>query len=378
MTELLEAVSALADDVRRQAEQIEVARHLPERLIAQIRKAGIFRMLLPAQYGGLEIDFPTTVDVLRTIAKADGSTGWSLMIGCETPQLLALLPRDLFTALYADGPDVVIGGAFAPKGSATRENGGYRVSGQWGFASGCEHADWLFGNAVVADPDAPDAAPELRCMMLPRCDWRILDTWHTVGMRGTGSHDIVLEDAYVEDAFTFDLFGGKPQVPGALFAAPLLQFSLHIGAVALGIAEGALDDLVTLAGTGKTRLYGRNRLADGQLFQYRLGHADADARAARASLDTQAAGYWRAALDRDVPEALRIDVLQTVAWVVETSTRIVDVCHTAAGGTSVYVSSPLQRRLRDIHTLTQHASVQESVFADAGAARLGGGQPLGL
>lgn len=373
---LAAGVADFAPRIRERAAEIEGARRLPLDLVAELRRLGLFRMLVPRSHGGLEIDFPPTVDLLAKLAAADGAVGWTVMIGCETPQLLALLPRAKFDAIYADGPDVVCGGAFAPQGTAEEIPGGYRVSGRWSFASGCQHADWLFGNCVVTRDGAPlpgpiEGAPRVRCMALPATEWRILDTWKTAGLRGTGSHDIELRDARVSEDSSFDLFMGEPSLPGPHFAAPLLQFSLHIGAVAVGIAEGALEDLTAFASTGKRRLYARASLADSQLFQYRLGHAEAAIQGARALLEARAAAYWQRALEGRVDPSLRTPVLQTVAWVVETCAGAVDACYTAGGGSAVYEGSPLQRRLRDIHTLTQHASVQESVFANAGAERLG-------
>jgi alkylation response protein AidB-like acyl-CoA dehydrogenase len=152
---------------------------------------------------------------------------------------------------------------------------------------------------------------------------------------------------------------------------PVLQFSMHIGAVALGIAEGTIADLLALAGTRKVRLYARAELADQPLFQYRLGHAETDARAARAFLTSCAETYWAAAKAGTLDPSLFTRILSTVAWVVETSARLVDSCYQAGGGSALYEKSPLQRRLRDIHTLTQHASVQENVFTNVGAEKLG-------
>ncbi|MDA1074416.1 MAG: acyl-CoA dehydrogenase family protein [Proteobacteria bacterium] len=368
MTDNIEAaVRALLPQIRERASEIETARRMPTDLVDALRKAGMFRMLTPKVSGGAEMEYPVSVQLLRDLARADGSAGWSLMIGCETPQLLALLDRATFDELYASGPDVMVGGAFAPKGSATRVEGGYRVSGQWGFASGCEHAHWLFGNCVVAtDSASGNSLPEMRCMMRKREDWQILDTWHTSGLCGTGSHDIVLDDVFVPEQHSFDLFGGTPCFKGPLFAAPLLQFALHIAAVALGIAEGALEELTEFAKAGKTRLYARSSLADGELFQYRLGHAEADVQAARAMLNARVSDYWQRAHTGDIPADYRTTIQQTEAWVVEMSARVVDACYTAGGGSSIYAGSNLQRRLRDIHTLTQHASAQEGVFADAG------------
>jgi alkylation response protein AidB-like acyl-CoA dehydrogenase len=333
-------------------------------------------MLVPKSQGGLEIEFPPSVDILAALAAADGATGWTVMIGCETPQLFSLLPRASFDRVYEGGPDTICGGAFAPQGKAVVEYGGYRASGRWGFASGCQHADWLFGQCVVLEDGAPvpgpmPGAPKLRCMVLPAAQWQIFDTWHTAGMRGTGSHDIGIDPVHVDEDWTYDLWFGQSSVSGPLFAMPVLQFSMHIGAVALGIAEGAIADLVALAETRKVRLYAKAELADQPLFQYRLGHAEVDARAARAFLRSCAESYWALAQAGTLDPTFFTRVLSTVAWVVETSTRVVDACYQAGGGSALYEKSPLQRRLRDIHTLTQHASVQENVFVNAGAEKLG-------
>ena len=215
-------------------------------------------------------------------------------------------------------------------------------------------------------------------MMLRRDRWQIHDTWHTSGLRGTGSPDIEIDRVFVPEAQTFDLFGGTPCLEGPSFAAPISQFAMHIGAVALGIAEGALEELTEFAKTGKTRLYARSSMADGELFQYRLGHAEADAQAARAMLEARVNDYWRRAQSNELSPAYQTAVLQTEAWVAEMSARVVDACYTAGGGSAIYDGSPLQRRLRDIHTLTQHASAQDGVFANAGALRLGEDQRIGF
>ena len=385
---LLADLRALAPTIADRSPEIEAARRLPQDLVDQLGSIGLYRMLLPRRWGGLEIDFPPSVDVLAELSAADGSAGWTSMIGCETPQLFALLPEPTFKAIYADGPDVIVGGAFAPRGTAEAIDdgaGGYRVSGRWSFASGCQHAHWLFGNCVVTSGGQPLAGttpgpPQMRCAVLPAAAWQIHDTWHTAGLRGTGSHDIEIRDAVVAKEWTFDLFFGEPWTGQRqpLFQAPLLQFSTHIGAVALGIAEGAVRDLTALAGANKTRLYARDALADSALFQYRLGHAEADLEAARTLLRARAAELWAHARSGEVKASFRTRVLQTTAWVAETAARVVDACYTAGGASALYDASALQRRLRDIHALTQHASVQDSVFATAGAERLGRTGPFAV
>jgi alkylation response protein AidB-like acyl-CoA dehydrogenase len=376
--ELLVGLDSILATVRARAAEVEAARRIPSDLAESFRRIGLFRMLVPASHGGLGVDFPTSVEVIRSLAKADGAIGWSLMINVESPQLLALLPRSAFEEIYAGGPDVTIAGAFAPKGAARRVDGGYVVTGRWPFASSCEHSDLLFANCVIPPQDDSSSVPTLRCMVAPRQSWTIHDTWDTLGMRGTGSHDISLEGAFVDEAHTFDLFGGTPCLSGPAFGAPLLQFSLHIGAVALGIAEGAHAESVELAAGGRTRLYGRTPLAESELFQHRLGRAEADLRAAHALLFRQVDEFWTAAIDGSASLLLLPRVLQTVGWVVETATHVVDGCYRVSGGSAAYRSSPLERRLRDIHTLSQHASVQEMVFANAGAILLGITPPMGI
>jgi alkylation response protein AidB-like acyl-CoA dehydrogenase len=381
---LVADLRALHPAIAQRAPEIEAARRLPFDLVQQLAAVGLFRMLLPRRWGGLEMPYPPSVDVLAELAAADGSVGWTSMIACETPQLFALLPERTFDEIYASGPDVVTGGAFAPRGTAEQIEDGraYRVSGRWSFASGCQHAQWLFGNSVVTRGGQPVAgaipgAPKTLCAVLPAASWRIHDdSWRVAGLRGTGSHDIELDGARVAAEWTFDLFLGEPFAPEPLFAGMLLQASTHIGAVALGIAQGALEDLVALANTNKQRLYASSSLADSPLFQYRLGHAETDLDAARTLLRARAEELWAQACAGSVPPAMRTRVLRTTAWAVETATRVVDACYTAGGGSALYESSPLQRRLRDVHALTQHASVQESVFATAGAERLGRSGPF--
>jgi len=378
---ILAASRALAPRIRARAAEIEAGRRLPLDLVAELKAAGLFRMLLPASHGGLEVEYPVTVDVLAELAAADGATGWTVMIGSESPTLLALLPEKSFDEIYASGPDVIIAGAFAPQGRAERAPGGFRVTGRWGFASGCQHADWLFGNCAVVEPGAPAAPaarPTLLCMIARASDWTIHDTWRTAGLRGTGSHDIEARDLFVPTERGFLLFGGAPTLPGPLFQGALPQASLHIGAVALGIAEGALADLIELANTKKKRLYAGTSLHESPVFQNKLGHAQADLLAARAMLRERAVELWDRACAGAMEPPFMGRVIQTTAWVAETAARVVDVCYTGGGGSALYEGSPLQRRLRDVHTLTQHASVQDTVFTTAGAALLGQPAAFGL
>jgi alkylation response protein AidB-like acyl-CoA dehydrogenase len=393
---LLSAVKKLAPDVTRRAEEIEHARRLPRDLVETLRNIGVFRMLVPERYGGSAIDVPSSIDILVELAAADGATGWTAMIGCHAPLMFSLFPQQTFSAIYASGPDVIAAGSSAPRGVAEPVEGGYRASGRWTFASGCEHADWIFGVCAVRDraggaagthasagvPPSPPAGmppsssqaamPALRFIVASASQWQVVDTWHSAGLRGSGSHDITLAETYLPDHRTVS------------FAAPAAwdvrepnlymthhQMYLHLCAVAVGIAHGALADLVALAQTGKRRLYARQELADTPLFQHRLGHAEIEVAAAATLMRDLAQRLWQQTINRNIDASFAARIPQASAWIVEVCARAVDACFRAAGASAVYESSPLQRRLRDIHTLTQHTLVQEAAFAMAGAKRLG-------
>ncbi|WP_405105566.1 acyl-CoA dehydrogenase family protein [Micromonospora sp. NBC_01405] len=377
-TRLTGAVRELTPELSRRAEEIEAARELPADLLDGLRAAGCFRMFVPRSHGGYEADPHTGLAVLEELARADGSTGWTVMIGAETPHLLALLPRDRFDKFYASGPDVVVAGGFAPQGRAELADGGFQVTGRWGFVSGSRHADWIFGNCLLTGDGQPLPGPngqpvEIRSMLLPADAVTVQDTWHTLGLRGTGSHDVLMESVFCPVEQSFDLFTGAPCVPGPGFVAPLAQFVLHLGAVAVGIAQGALDDTVALLDGGRQRLYARQSLADSPAFRVQLGRADLNVRAARALVRSLAHDLFRAA-DAEDPaavEALRPQISASLPWVTEVATAAVDACYRAGGGGAARDSSPVQRRFRDIHTFAQHAAAAEGWLGNNGAHLLG-------
>ncbi len=223
-------------------------------------------MLTPQSHGGMEIDFPTSVEIIEAIAEADGATGWTVMIGSETPQLLALLPRHRFDQLYADGPDLIVGGGFAPRGTAELRDGEYVVNGRWAFASGCQHSKWLLGNCVVTEGGKPRAgiipgSNEVRAMIFPPGSARIIDTWKVNGLRGTGSHDIEVEGVRVPADDSLDIFFGQSSIPGPLYAAHLAYFGVATSPQSESESRRrAVREVVALRfATSKKRLYTSSR-----------------------------------------------------------------------------------------------------------------------
>lgn len=371
---LTAAVADLAPELSRRAGEIEQARELPADLLDALRAAGCFRMFVPRSHGGYEADLHTGLRVLETLARADGATGWTVMIGAETPHLLAMLSRERFDKFYAEGPDVVVAGGFAPQGRAEPTDGGYRVTGRWAFASGSRHADWIFGNCLLTDAGQPPAGepPQLRSMLFPADRVTVHDTWNALGLRGTGSHDVEVTEAFCPAEDSLDLFTGVPCVLGPGFVAPMVHFVLHLGAVAVGIAQGALDDMVASLAGGRQRLYARQSLADSPAFRIQLGRADLDVRAARALLRDLADELWAAcATDPAAVAQLHPRISAALPWVTERTAAAVDACYRAGGGGASRDGAPLQRRFRDIHTFSQHAAAAEGWLGNNAAQLLG-------
>jgi indole-3-acetate monooxygenase len=363
----LDAVRALAPDITARVDEFEQARTLPRDLVDDLIAAGCFRALVPRTHGGDELELPDALAVIEELARADGSVAWTVMIGAAAPALLGHLPAASFDTVYADGPDVISAGTFNPTGTATPVDGGFRVSGQWSFASGCRHAQWFLAHCLVDD----GRMPPLRMMVLPAADVQIVDTWSTMGMRGTGSHDFTVEGLSVGADWSFTIFE-RPELDFTLLRIPELCLStMAFAAVAVGIAGGAMGEIVALA-SGKVPMFADAALAANPLFRNQLGRADAALRATRAALRHDAGEAWAMAIaGAEFDDAARARFRSTTTWVVETAAGIVDTAYRAGGGTALYNSSPLQRRLRDIHTLTQHFGVKLDTYTLAGAVVAG-------
>jgi indole-3-acetate monooxygenase len=374
---LLSAVRNIGAAISARAAEIEAARELPADLLRDLVAAGCFRMFVPLSHGGLEVELASGLEIFEALARADGSTGWTVMIGAEAALLLAMLPRQRFDSLYDDSPDLIAAGSFTPRGEAKVIAGGFEVSGRWPFASGCLHSKWLVGNCVVTENGHPRSSPvpgipETRFVLFRTEQAQTLDTWFVSGLRGTGSNDIAVERIHVPEEDTFEPFFGVPSVPGPLYIAAIPQFSLHVASVGLGIAQHAIDDIIALACNQKRRLFAQATLAETPVFQHNLARAETSLRAARAALRSEAQSFWDGVSAGRVPNvAERVRTSATASWIAATSAAVVDTCYTAGGGTALYDSSPLQRHLRDIHTLTQHISVADGWLTRAGAVLLG-------
>ena len=344
--QILAEVRRLAPAIAARAPEIESARRLPRDLVDQLAAAACFRTFLPASHGGAAADLTSGARVVEELSRADASVGWTVMIGAASWLNLAGLPRATFDALFADGPDVVGVGVFSPNGTAKPVEGGYRVDGRWPFASGCEDADWLFANCF----EEADGGPSLRTVLLFPGDVAIEDTWHVSGLRGTGSHHVRVDDIFVPGVRTAPAFSVDPSLDATVLRIPLpAVFALLTASVALGTAQGALDEILGLA-KDKVPLMSATTLAANPLFQHDLAQMDADLRAARALFYETADDTWASAVaGTALSPAQRARIRATAVWVTARAAAVVDTAYHAGGGTALYAASPLQRRLRDLH-----------------------------
>jgi alkylation response protein AidB-like acyl-CoA dehydrogenase len=376
LDQVLSRIAALAPMVARLAPDIEQGRRLPAELVSALRSARIYGMLVPRRYGGLELDAPSAFRAVAALARLDGSVGWNAMIGHIGALMPFLVNPNFCEEIYRDGKDHIFAGSGQPAGKAERVPGGWRVSGSWPFASGCQNAEWIAGTCVMMEAGSPIASPDgpgpmTRACIMPAERWEIRDTWHTVGLRGTGSHHVALTDAFVPDENFFEFPFGVSFAPEPIFGKFAEVLVLSHGAVAVGIAEGAIMDLVELARAGVTQLFMTTPLVETERFKEGLARLDADLMAARALLEAQIARVWQnpeRAAGKDLTRVA--EQLQAVVWITSACVRVAEGCFELAGSRAVYESSSLQRRVRDLRVAAQHFAAQPRNYVTAGAAVL--------
>ncbi|HVJ54456.1 MAG TPA: acyl-CoA dehydrogenase family protein [Aliidongia sp.] len=373
---LLADIQELAPAIAARAPEIEAGRRIPVDLIETLRSAGLFRMLVPKSHGGLELDLREALDIITLLCRIEGSVGWAAVIGAGSAVFPALHPRETYDEIYRHGPDVIFAASAAPMGKAEKVDGGWRVTGRWPFASGCQHADWIYGACIMHEDGKPlpgpaEGAPLVRVAVLPARQWRIEDTWYVAGLRGTGSHHVALDDTFVPQGYFLDMASDQSCLPGPLYYAPRQLISIMHNAVAIGIAEGALDDLVQMANSGRRQQRAATPMRESEVFRHELGRIEADLRAARAFHEVQMASHWRHAKAGTLnDETQLIQGIQSSVWIATTCVRVADTCFTLGGGSALYDNSPLQRRMRDLHAAAQHFAVSQRHYGPSGTLLL--------
>ncbi len=343
----------IAAAARRMAGEIESARMLPEELVALLRGSGLLRAGMPGEVGGLELPPGLALQCAEEVAGGDMSAGWCVSIAITSSLLVAYLPPTSRNELFGDGRGVAAG-VWAPRGTARSVPGGVVVSGRWPFCSGISHADVMFAGCLIDEQRVPSV------VALRKDDLEVLDTWHTLGLRGTGSHDCVADEVFVAADTVFSLFDG-PTIDRPLYRFPVFGFfALSIGAAGLGNARAAIEDLIELAGA-KKGLGSTRALAERPATQAAVATAESALSAARALYYQAIEAAWRASQHGEavsVGDRNRLRLAATHAT--RTSADVVRAMYDLAGGSAIYDGAPLQRRLRDAFTATAHFQVNEA------------------
>lgn len=360
---------ALQAFVREHAEEAEQQGYVSEVVVRKMAAEGLYRLCAPACFGGAEADPVTTIKVIEEISAGDGATGWALMIGMETVGIGGSLMAPATAAqLFADRPDLVMCGALNPQGRARAVEGGWMVTGQWPFASGCHFAHFFWGQCVI-EGTSPTEFLEI---LVPRADYEVLDTWHVNGLRGSGSHDVAVRDLFVPDTMTTNTRAYRPQHEGPLFRLPpFSRLAYNKVGVSLGIARTALDEFYVLADSKVPRLMARP-LRDRPRAQLAIAEAEAILRSARAFCFEAVNEEWEHVKAGGVADRRqRAMVRLACSWACQEAVRAVQTVCTAAGTSPNVAGSVLGRCLRDVQVVPQQVMVAPQFIEDAGRVLLG-------
>ena len=370
---VLEAVRKVTGEISARANEIEDNRAVPADIVDKLMKAGAFRMLLASKYGGAEVNLQEAVRVLEEVSRADGSAGWTVMVGTDFHIVISRFPRETVEAIYANGPDVMARGAFAPKGIAVPTEGGYILSGQWPLASGSYDFQWVGANCVVMEGGqprmGPAGAPEVKLALLPAEKAEFLDTWDSVGLVGTKSEDFVLKEVFVPEEYTTDLFG-PASVDAPLYRPNpfgVVTAPTHC-AVVVGIAQGALDDLSQLAAKKRPAFNPGALVSEDPIFIYRLGELATRLSVLRGYVESQTMMISERALAGDDLSPLELGgVMAMGGYAHAEGCLIVNEAFALAGSTAVYRNFPLQRRWRDVRCVSQHIAASTAGYSMLGS-----------
>jgi alkylation response protein AidB-like acyl-CoA dehydrogenase len=365
------AVAAASDDIERD-------RRLPPALLDRLHEAQLFRLLLPRSANGIETDPVTFFHVIETIAQADASTAWCLSQAGGCAMSAAYLDLPVARAVFGDDPRAVLAWGPGPRVRAVECDGGYKVTGVWAFASGGRHATWLGAHCPIFHADGSprlddDGSQQERTMLVRTQDVQWTDIWNTVGLRGTASDQFALNDFFVRaDHSITREFERECREDGPLYRMGNgTCYQVGFAGVACGIARSALDSFVDLA-KGKVVRGGKSPIRDNAVVQSGLAQAEVNLRAARGFVLQSIAEVWKhLCAGAMITVEQRITVRMAATHAIHKAREAVDFAYQAAGATAIFDTHPLERRFRDIHTVTQQLQGRLSHFETVGAWMLG-------
>src|SRR5881296_3505477 len=353
----LDAARKLAPQIRACADAIEAARELPRPLFEALADAGLFHLAVPRALGCPELDLPTYIQVIEELGKADASTAWAVNQGAIFATYAARMPRDVARSIWIDTPRGVVANSPAPSATAVVVPGGYRVTGRQGFSTGCRHAAWVAAHAQIVENGQmrlEGEAPEARYMFVSVAEAELLDTWHTRGMRGTGTHHFAVNDVFVPTDRTV-LSQTAPLLEDApLYRIPrTLLFASGDAAVAFGMSRTCLETFAELAGA-KTPRAMPTLLREQPMVQMTVGQAEAALRSGRAFLYEAVREAWAASVNNALTLEHRANLRLATTHGIRLAAQIIDSLYNASGATAAYEDNLIQRHFQDIHVITQH------------------------
>jgi len=369
VAEYLAAIGRLAPVIAEHRATFDQERRLPDAVFNALADAGLFRLWLPAAFGGPELSPTDFMTVVEAASALEGSVGWLVTNGSAMSRVAGYVSEAVARNWFAD-PRAFIVSATGAVGSAQKVDGGYRVTGRWPFGSGSHHATRFMGLASTKGPDGRDEPP--LCCYFERRDVAIHDTWRVSGLRGTGSCDFEVRDLFVPEQHTHAFIGPKPTQPGVLYRVPTLSiFPWAASVVPLGIARGAMDAFAELA-VGKTRLGTSAPLRDRETVQSNFGRMQALHRSGRAFL-IETMAELIAALEADEIRLTKAKAIFRVACAnaAENAMRIVDMIAAEAGAASIFETCPIERFARDIHAAVKHVAMTPNSYIVSGRLGLG-------
>lgn len=366
--DLGEKVDGLTRAIDRHLAGLAEADRLPDPVVRACLTAGLYRLCLPGELGGARVPLPDTVDVIERLSYADGSVGWCAAVANVGASLLAGIDPAHAKEIAAEPDRLCIAGGFPAAGRGEPVDGGIRVSGHWSFASGAYAATWLLGGMMVAPAGAEDA-PRWLIGFFPAAQARIVPNWQVIGLRATGSHDLVAREITVPEGRTTPLIGPRWSAD-PIAAVPFFSLGVMLGAVPLGIARRALDELARLA-RDKVRFGQPEPLAHDPAFQDGFTQVLTRLGAARSYLTQQAGEVWRTAVAGQVTPAAQAGATMALGEAADAALDAVHFAHRAAGTSAIRADSPLTRCLVDTMVATRHVAFSQFFRRDAGRQHLG-------
>ena len=371
----LDIAHELTPRIEAAANQIDADRQLPSDISSEMAERGLFRLLVPRELGGAELDHPDFLRILRVFAAVDASTAWCVNQNNVFATATSIMDKRAAHEVWDDPKAVVTNGPPSSSARAVAVEGGYRLSGRWDFSSGIDHATWVAALAPLepapASPSAPRDLNSARLMLIPRDQVKMVDTWTAKGLRGTGSFSFQVDDLFVPAYRTYTQ-ADPCWSDGPLYLIPRgLLFATGFSTVALGVARGALETTIELA-SRKTPGRSRNLLQDLNTTRRMIGQAEATWHSARAFQQESASAVWESARkNHSLETEERIKLRLSTTHAIRMAAEVVDICYNLCGSSAIFASNPIQRRFQDIHVITQHAQGRMAHYETAGQFFLG-------